>query len=353
MMTAALLGALPGCPRPAPSGPAAALGCPDPPNCTLTNGTGVYTAEDGFAGFQPSLLMITHFINSGSSVQFTGRYFNPTAKLWHVLDGVGQVVVATYPSPERGLLQVTSVSADATVPTWTLQDPTTHEVITVTGDAVRQLKLYVSFSALRQGESYLIDFDGPPIAHRETRTRPISAFHMRWTPVAAGGTPTAAAPTSYCTDAAGAPDSVVFQQGVDVDPITGAVKDRARSSNVVTLSCYLGALATVYRWGYDYLGAAPFYFDAGIQMKRASYCGDAGRYTVAGTPIEIADDQRINHDATDRLEAWWAPTGAVCLNPQNMRHPEKGFTGSCKGKPLPACQGPPPASPWLLDGRAP
>jgi len=334
--------ALAACHRMGPPGGGGDLRCPDPSGCTNTNGTGVYTAEGGAAGIGPSQLMITHFTNTGSSVTFQGRYFlqgqTPIPEQWRLLTEPGVVYAADYQGMTS--LAVASVSEAATVPTWTLRKPD-QSTITVTDDQLRQLQLYVRFTTLALGtEQYAIDFDGPPIDHPQAAGRPVRAYHLRWRDTGA-----TLPPTTYCFDAArpGAAvpgDPIVFQQGIDVDPVTGAVK---RNANAVTMSCYLGAPATVYRWGYDHGNQKTFYFDAAIQMKRASYCANGDYYTVAGTRIQIGDD-RINRDLPiHNLEAWWTPQGASCLNPANRRNLDHPFTG-CAGKPLPPCQPPPTGS---------
>lgn len=360
LTTAALIAVLGGCPRGVPaSGPAASLSCPDPTNCTLSNGTGVYTAEDGWAGIGSSELMITHFINSGSSVSFQGRYLVKPANQtdpnhWRLLDQPGQVFGAVYQS--NASWRVVSVSEQSTVPTWTLQDPTSQSTTAVTGDQLKQLTLFIRFTTLDDGpKEFVLDFDGPPITPPAENTRSLTSYHMRWAERGSGG-----APTTYCQDANRLPDPIVFQRGIDVDPVTGAVARNSQADQLVTLSCYLGAPATVYRWNYDHVATDSFYFDAAIQMKRASYCGNGDYYTVAGTKLQIGDD-RINRDLPiHRLEAWWSPQGALCLNPANERHPEiaakKNFTGSCRGQPLPPCQDPPvtPSSlRFLVEGPYP
>lgn len=368
LMMTGLLGALAGCPRPVTPQPGAVGGgpivdvrCPDPANCTVSNGTGVYFAEGGSAGIQPPMsFMITHFLNTGSSVRVQGRYFDITTDHWRTLAQPGQVT-AKYPPATPGTpgatLDVVSVSETGTVPTWTLRDPNPlrHVVTTVSGDQLRDLTLIVNFTTTSGNLEFGLVFNEPPVDHPDQPVRPVVSFPMRWTGVTEpipGDSYCHAAPPPGSTQP-GPADSVVFQQGIEVDPVTGAVK---RDAGSVTLSCYLGAPATVYRWGYDHRNADPasnFYFDAGIQMKRASYCANANYWTASGTGIQMADD-RLNRDLPiRRLEAWWSPSGAICLNFDNRRHPELGFPGSCRGKALPICQAPPTgasAVQFLVDG---
>jgi hypothetical protein len=342
------------------------LRCPDPSSCTRPNGTGVYTAEDGYAAIGPSQLMIMHFINHGSSVTFQDRHLEAGATLWTQLAADGLVTRADYGTQKS--LDVRSVSETATVPTWTLQNRATGATVTVTGDEIQKLTLYIGFATTSFGsEAYAIDFAGPALVHPDPRGRGVSNYHMRWRH---RDPPTD--PVSYChlAAAAGAPpgpdgqpplgdyDTVVFQQGIDVEPVTGKIGRPPVAGSIVTLSCYFGAPATVYRWGYDYLTRVPFYFDAGIQMKRASYCADQEHFTKAGTPIQIADDLTApagNHDnIRDLLEASWSPVGAKCFNRGNARSDlARGFSGACRGSQLPTCDNVVDTSPWLHDGLVP
>ena len=338
--------------------------CPDPPNCTVGNGTGVYTEEQGTAAIGPSKLLITHFFNvTGGGVRFMGRYrFTPSvgSPTWQMLSEPGQVRQATY----AGLagLDVLSVREQGTQPTWVLRSPAGGP-IEVTGDQLRGLSLEISFATPNDGQrSYELDFAGALSPHvadlsAQATLRPV-ALAMRWR--VPGG-----APEDYCFRApaggAATPDAVVFLGGIDVDPVTGSLTPKPASgtpvpeSTMVTLSCFLGAPATVFRWGYRHDVPDRFYFAAGIQMKRAAYCADELAFTLANTPIAIADDAvpAIHRAQPTAVEAWWTPTGATCVNLDARRHPELGFNGVCPGKAaLPAC--PPPAAlqhPMLLDGR--
>jgi hypothetical protein len=174
-----------------------------------------------------------------------------------------------------------------------------------------------------------------------------------WTPIAPG--------KGYCVDADTQSDPVVFQEAIDVDPVNGQVTRGPSAMNVVTMSCRKGAIATVFWWGYRYRGtsAETFYFDAGIHMKRASYCADAEAYTESGVKIWISDDQRINVGGPVPVEAWWTPAGATCLS--TLRRPRiaaaHGFTHSCPARTpstLPPCAPLPPSLPALslIDGPA-
>jgi hypothetical protein len=217
-------------------------------------------------------------------------------------------------------------------------------VVHVSGAQLSKLKIGIVFS--------LAAFDGGPASYsalvfQSTGTvssngmPPMNTYDLSWSTLAKESDLSAAMPgTPYCVDAQGKTDPVVFQQGIDVDPASGIVGDRR--PDIVTMSCREGAMPTVYSWGYDYRTVVPadtFYFDAGIQMKRASYCGDAQYFTAAGTEIHIADDKGIQPWRPDPalIEAWWTPTGAQCVNPANERHRGMGFSGRCKDRKLPHC----------------
>jgi hypothetical protein len=174
-------------------------------------------------------------------------------------------------------------------------------------------------------------------------------------------------PVQYCVDADAdrTPDQVVFQQGMFVDPVTGKVSRGDEYARYVTMSCALGGVVLAYLWGYDYVGkptdpAVPdptFYFDAAIQMKRASYCGDWKHYTISGTRIRIVDNVIINDDHPKDsgnqsivVEAFWKRDGAICLNQNNHRHPELAFDG-CSDRILSECPAPSASQP-LYNGLA-
>lgn len=329
--------------------------CPDgTTDCTSPNGTGIYTAEWGSAGIGPNRVMITHFINlpgsppTSSRVAFEGRYFDAQGQTWARLPSPGLVVRADYQGKHE--VTVLTVSETSTALQWTLLDPQTSQPKTVPDAELADLVVYVQFTLAKQTNDtqiYALRFQ--PAAGGVPSKLPLRIYDLSWQNARAPQ-----APARYCADAEGTTDPVVFQRGMDVHPITGAVVRDPTSANFVTMSCRGGAVATVYSWGYGY-AAAPgmptFYFDAGIQMKRASYCGDAQFFTIAGTRIFMTDDHGIQ-PATPPLptiEAWWTPTGASCVNLANLRHSAMGFQGSCKGVALPACPPALPGTPYLGD----
>jgi hypothetical protein len=336
--------------------PPALVICPDgTTNCTNPNGTGIYTAERGAAGIGPNQLMITHFINlpggtpTSSRVAFDGRFFDPQAQTWGRLPAPGLVVRADYQGKHE--LTVLAVSETSTALQWTLLDPQTSQPMPVPDSGLASLVVYVQFSLRRATNDttqiYALRFQ--PTAGGPASKLPLQIYDLTWQDTRAPQ-----APARYCADAQGNTDPVVFQRGMDVEPITGSVARGGASPSFVTMSCRGGALATVYSWGYGYGAASStptFYFDAGIQMKRASYCGDAQFFTVANTNIYMTDDQGIQpaKPPPHRIEAWWTPTGASCVNLANLRHSSMGFQGSCKGVPLPACPPALPGAPYLGD----
>jgi hypothetical protein len=351
--------------------------CPDgSTDCTQTNGTAVYTAEGGYAGINTgeAQLMITHFINHAAaagtppSVTFEGRYYDPKSPLWlsEPLPQPGIVTSASY-SGGQGLL-VASVTESDTIPTWTLLDPSTQPPtpIAVTGPALQQLELHIRF-ADRPSSPGTVDialaFDaGTGVPANRPAQQQQYAMTWRKLPRAPAEPSDPAAARPYCfQDAVKRQhvDPVVFQQGIDVDPVNGRVARSSAAADIVTLSCALGAPATVHRWGYSYKAAGinpgkpprpsisrvhpgpTFYFDAGIQMKRASYCADETYHTIAGTHIEIDDDWPVLQNRPANVEAFWTPAGATCVN--YVRVPIMRFLGECRGQKLPTCPPLPPA----------
>lgn len=337
--------------------------CPDPTtDCGGPNGTGIYTAEGGYAGIDEIKLMITHFMNNsdgGPNVTFQGRYFAASNKRWQLL--TGSVAAADYagPSGPQTRLPVLSVAESSTIPTWTLLDRAVQPPATIAvSDAdLTRLALHIQFTIPpAAAQEIVLTFTDPDITPNPPT---IHRYQMHWSK------PNGAA-RQYCfkTEASvvripedpNDADPIVFQQSIDVDPLNGHVTRTAATADFVTLSCFLGAPATVYSWGYPYKASRrpprpadhpvhpepTYYFDAGIQMKRASYCGNEEAYTVAGTQIDVADDWPIRQDPMANLEAMWTPSGASCLNCPNRRHPEMHFSGQCGGHTLPAC---PPSLP--------
>jgi hypothetical protein len=381
--TAAWIGLAAGCHQrppfadPGPN-PDADERCTNPLDCAIQNGIGVYAAEGGSASIGDSRLMIMHFINDAGKVRVQGRYAlggpQGGSSRWGILRELGSIVSADYeeftnvrhlriPVFRPGLV-VKSITEHDTEPTWLLLDPKTGSTTYVVGDDMRRLTLHldVAFGAPDGArELYAIDFAGDPhsvpAALARGGDRPIHSYPMRWTLEQVDSTPGAPGPAPYCyrpasTTAAGGSgseaDTVVFQAGIKVNPISGKVThpdaDKA-VAGMVTLSCYFGAPATVARWGYDYRPAADhFYFDAAIQMKRASYCADERAYTTAGTAIERSDSANIGDLPNDppvdagSIEAAWTPDGARCLNLTHERHPELvGTFSGCRNLRLPSC----------------
>ena len=121
-------------------------------------------------------------------------------------------------------------------------------------------------------------------------TATIHKANMRWRIAGAPGTP-----QSYCRRANGTEDQVVFQQGIAVNAINAAVH---RNAAFVTLACRYGGPPTVRLWGYPYRSGDTDYFDAGLHMKRASYCGDASYFTQPETLLLVGDDHGTHTELT-------------------------------------------------------
>jgi hypothetical protein len=296
--------------------------CPDPnTDCTVSNGAGVYTEEDGFAGIGTPQYMITHFINNaGGGVSLQARYYEAASGTWQVTGG--SVYYANYGTKKT--LTVLSVSESLTNPSWTIYDASTSSTITVTDADLLNLQIVVAIDKL-----YTLDWDA---ATTEAMKATIHKYNMRWRLTGS------LSANQYCFRADSTKDFVVFQQGIDVNPVSAKVARSSTIDSYVTLSCRYGAIATARMWGYPYRTPSnTWFYDAALQMKRASYCADGNYYTHANTKIAIWDSAGENTDPMTRaqIEAWWTPNGATCIGP--LRHSAMGFTGSCNGVPLPPC----------------
>jgi hypothetical protein len=359
-------------PEPKTGTTTAAICTDDTTGCKDPNGTGVYTAEGGSAGIGDQKLMITHFVNDSGRVTFHGRYFDAGQKQWAPLPTPGLAYGAVYQGKP---LSVVAVSETSTAMQWQLFDPEAQVVVLAPepGKPPTGLTVYLQVALPHAASStagntpntaapaplrdaagvplpapapmaaplgdiryYALDFT-PGGSGTTERKQPLTTYQLSWHDTRS------VAPVPYCADAQGGADTVVFQQGIDVDPVNGRVAAIAYTAGLVTLSCSLGAPAKVYGWGYRYDAKALFYFAAAIQMKRASYCGDEGHYTVAGTEIHIFDDQGFHPigglklvDKIATVEASWTPDGATCVTPGNRRHVDMPFAG-CPNRILPSC----------------
>jgi hypothetical protein len=331
--------------------------CPDLQECSRDNGTGIYYQEDGFAGIENLAFMITHFINVNGAVQFDGRYRDPVSQNWVRMSKPGTVVNAVYNGVQY---HVSHVTESDTLPIWTLT-PSVGRSFQVSGDNMAELRLLLQFdpSVLGSAYTFWLMFKTSNDQQRDSGTpSTIHTYQTQWSLW------TTNAWSDYCLDAHGQPDGLVFQRGIGVDPLTGQI---THDSSFVTVSCFFGAPATVHKWGYDYLDwseDATFYYGGAIQMKRDAYCGDATPHTKLGKSIAIRDAVGIKQEplTADKVEAFWRPEGAWCLNPANRRLLDDNFDGRCLDKAtqtmrmLPTC--PDPDHPgtvagnrWLADGQ--
>ncbi len=166
---------------------------------------------------------------------------------------------------------------------------------------------------------------------------------------------------THCSDTQRPGGTVSFLPDKVVNGLNAAVADVA---NVTTMGCESGAIATCLRWGYtpwapdggplDSVTRArrAYLYRSCLHAKRAAYFvgfGDLKSYTATGTPILKRDQFGIGIHQDDihgeNIEALWSPKGAVCLNPENRRHPEIPLA-SLHG--LPSCGSPPV---WTTKGK--
>lgn len=136
-------------------------------------------------------------------------------------------------------------------------------------------------------------------------------------------------------------DFAVDEQTGDVTSATGAV----------TFACRNGAMGKSLAMGWS-----PYRpqngrnrYEAGIRAIRADYCGTGESFTVAGTPIDVADDLGITSFSNPgaATEAGYHEGGASCISASTAR--DGGALPSCTNG-LPACPANPLNDPGALIG---
>ncbi|MFT3698882.1 MAG: ADYC domain-containing protein [Kofleriaceae bacterium] len=313
--------------------------CPNPDNCTVSNGGGVYTEENGFAGIGASQTMITTFVNNYSNGQPVGvtllaRGWNANTQMW-----VAQTPIISFAMVNGGAngerYRVLEVKETNTRVVFTLA-PTVHAGPNVkfspTPTADIEIVLYgnpaftLSIRATGGSDSGLIFYDAvwnPNVGYDATHA------------------------TQYCFRSNAnstapdynQPDLEVFEQGLYVDPTTGVT---TQAPNETTFSCFRGAIAQAHGWGYIYNGTYDQLttFEAAMQMKRASYCGDEAFYTKRGVQIVIGDTAGINGTNSTltkvSVEAMWGRGAgghvrALCWNSGNVRLPGALYPNNAPG----------------------
>jgi hypothetical protein len=296
---------------------AAPKGCPDPYNCDLGNGGGVYTEEDGFAGIGANYFMITHFIDNPApaggyaSVTLSGRRWNPYTTSYQV--DSGEVLGAWFNGVWYN--RVLSVSEDLTLPTWQLSNGGASTPVVGSEMYTGSLQLLVHLNdGTDSKQQYVLAFNGFSTENGPDAT--IRRTNMIWK------MPGAPSYQPYCKRAdLVTNDPVVFQQGFAVNAITA---DFAANNAFVTVACRNGGPPTVRSWGYTYQTTTTLRFQAALHMKRASYCGDNTYYTQSGTNILVYDPVGKQNDITtanyQEIEAVWGPDRALCVNLNKLRH---------------------------------
>lgn len=356
--------------------------CPDPTDCLVLNGGGIYAEENGHLGMGSDEYVIARFVNK---VDANGAPYVAWEGRSRVVGGGygsngGAILYAQYVGADGQTLQynVTHVAEASSVPTFTLvsaSDPA--HPFNVSGDQLFNLSIIVSANIARSAFIEVLFFKPIPANVATATIYGTSQVQHRYGLFYYDGSSPDGSLTavSYCqrapqADGTRQDDYAVFQQGIAVDPLTA--KTTFNQDQTVTVSCSGGAIATAAVWGYPYQTAnrtLETAFQAAMHMKRASYCGDETSYTQAGTPIAIDDIIPIRSDSritNANVEARWGRwpdghIGALCVTPSRERHPGLlypptgyglAFEGWCypdDGAPafqIPACPatGAPPAT---------
>jgi hypothetical protein len=129
-------------------------------------------------------------------------------------------------------------------------------------------------------------------------------------------------------------EKVAFLPERKVDPVRAKVQLDTQSE-VLTMACRTGAIATCMVWGYrpheetdrERAALIDIAYGSCLQAKRAAYfvqSGDYSSYTAEGTHIEMQDRYGIMNGVLPGVEAVWSPEGAVCFSPAYRRIPNPG-----------------------------
>jgi hypothetical protein len=324
-------------------------------DCIHLNGAGVYIADTSpasnfglrYGRFQ---WLLTGFTNTSTAVLANGWYEAPDAPV----PADGQVTGARYLGQPH---MVRSLSVTGTAVTVLLED-SAGQVFAVEGPALGNLTLQlrvpnpsftgdfrfvVRFAASQPLSGYVEDLTGYSLLYRRDPAGDGSGTGS-W--------------ASHCQDSQGQTMPSIFSQGSHWHPASAA---RTLGSERVAVSCQSGAIATCMLWGYRPWATAERqdngqpesladYHQACIHMKRAAYCGDEVSYTTKGIDILMADpfDPSSAMGAIDQIEAYWSPSGALCLT--QPRHPSAQFQG-CPAA-LPPCSAEPPSGWKLVSGKS-
>lgn len=353
--------------------------CPDPNDCTVNNGGGVYTEELGHAGIGSLEMMVLRFrsvIEGGAPIVYwDGRYRDvTTADHYKTITGYVYHALYTPLNGTSGSYSVLDISENLTAPTFKLTNGTTTLTVGPNASDLTRLHL-VLYAPLPSGDMlYTLSFGArhlsdPVVTLTEHHT--LEGYEMFGNE---GPGPNPATQQEYCLRAGLVDlDYAVFQQGISVDPLTAVTA--FGQAKTVTLSCRNGAIATARGWGYIYRGNEQndTLFEAVMHMKRASYCGDLTFFTQSPTAILINDAEGIRQSSyvtPMTVEAKWgrpspgAPVRALCVNTRNLRrplvtYPQDGgseFKGHCYNEDtslafdIPSCDG---VTGMVADAKAP
>ncbi|HEV7558992.1 MAG TPA: ADYC domain-containing protein [Kofleriaceae bacterium] len=109
-------------------------------------------------------------------------------------------------------------------------------------------------------------------------------------------------------------------------PVAGAWKATAAdqaayvtTSSQFTWGCRLKTVAKCVELGYKTWKGYSNQLQACVRLLRADYCGTGVSYTVDGTLLNLYDSVGVQKDTeTWPAEAEWTPTGATCVNKNNL-----------------------------------
>jgi hypothetical protein len=119
-------------------------------------------------------------------------------------------------------------------------------------------------------------------------------------------------------DGAGLPVQAISVAGVWITAGSDTASYTS-SSTQFTFACRGKTIAKCVELGYKTFKGRTNQMTSCVRLLRGDYCGTGAAYTVDGTSVNLYDNIGVQTDTQSwTLEAEWTPTGARCVNSNNL-----------------------------------